>query len=205
MGLMGKVYLVGAGPGDAGLLTMRGAELLRRADVVVYDALVNRELLALAPEAAEGHLRRQTSPRPSHPAGGVEPVARRESPGRQDGRAAQGRRPVHFWTGRRGGSRAETGRRAVRGRAGYLVHHRRAELRRHSADPPRALLELHRHHRPRGSRQGRKRAGLGTHRPRAGHEGVPDGSRAHRQNRRRPRGQRPARQHAGGDGFAGAR
>ena len=53
MGLTGKVYLVGAGPGDAGLLTMRGAELLRRADVVVYDALVNRELLALAPEAAE--------------------------------------------------------------------------------------------------------------------------------------------------------
>ena len=53
MGLTGKVYLVGAGPGDAGLLTMRGAELLRRADVVVYDSLVNRELLALAPEAAE--------------------------------------------------------------------------------------------------------------------------------------------------------
>ena len=53
MGLTGKVYLVGAGPGDPGLLTMRGAELLSRADVVVYDALVNRELLALAPEAAE--------------------------------------------------------------------------------------------------------------------------------------------------------
>ena len=53
MGLTGKVYLVGAGPGDAGLLTMRGAELLRRAEVVVYDALVNRELLALAPESAE--------------------------------------------------------------------------------------------------------------------------------------------------------
>ena len=53
MSLTGKVYLVGAGPGDSGLLTLRGAELLRRAEVVVYDALVNRELLALASESAE--------------------------------------------------------------------------------------------------------------------------------------------------------
>lgn len=49
----GIVYLVGAGPGDAGLLTLRGAELLGRADVVVYDALVNTELLRLAPKSAE--------------------------------------------------------------------------------------------------------------------------------------------------------
>jgi uroporphyrinogen III methyltransferase/synthase len=49
----GFVYLVGAGPGDAGLLTLRGAELLRRADVVVYDMLVNPELLRLAPATAE--------------------------------------------------------------------------------------------------------------------------------------------------------
>jgi uroporphyrinogen III methyltransferase / synthase len=49
----GTVYLVGAGPGDAGLLTMRGAELLGRADVVVYDALVNPDLLRLAPQSAE--------------------------------------------------------------------------------------------------------------------------------------------------------
>jgi uroporphyrinogen III methyltransferase/synthase len=48
-----KVYLVGAGPGDAGLLTLRGAELLRRADVVIYDALANPELLRLAPATAE--------------------------------------------------------------------------------------------------------------------------------------------------------
>ncbi len=49
----GIVYLVGAGPGDVGLLTLRGAELLRRADVVVYDALVNADLLRLAPKTAE--------------------------------------------------------------------------------------------------------------------------------------------------------
>jgi uroporphyrinogen III methyltransferase/synthase len=49
----GAVYLVGAGPGDAGLLTLRGAELLRRADVVLHDALVNPALLRLASPSAE--------------------------------------------------------------------------------------------------------------------------------------------------------
>jgi uroporphyrinogen III methyltransferase / synthase len=53
LSVKGIVYLVGAGPGDAGLLTMRGAELLGRADVVVYDALVNPDLLRLAPRGAE--------------------------------------------------------------------------------------------------------------------------------------------------------
>jgi len=49
----GIVYLVGAGPGAPGLLTLRGAEVLARAEVVVYDALVNPELLRLAPASAE--------------------------------------------------------------------------------------------------------------------------------------------------------
>jgi len=49
----GKVYIIGAGPGDAGLITLRGIEVLRRADVVIYDMLVNPDLLRLAPAAAE--------------------------------------------------------------------------------------------------------------------------------------------------------
>lgn len=49
----GKVYLVGAGPGDPGLITARGLELLRVAQVVAYDALVDPRLLRQAPEGAE--------------------------------------------------------------------------------------------------------------------------------------------------------
>ena len=47
------VHLVGAGPGDPGLLTVRARELLARADVVVYDRLSQESLLELAPPGAE--------------------------------------------------------------------------------------------------------------------------------------------------------
>jgi uroporphyrinogen III methyltransferase/synthase len=51
--MSGKVYLVGAGPGDPGLITRKGAACLRRAQVVVYDYLANPALLELAPPGAE--------------------------------------------------------------------------------------------------------------------------------------------------------
>lgn len=49
----GKVYLVGAGPGAPDLLTIRGAEAMRLADVVIYDYLASPEILRLAPEESE--------------------------------------------------------------------------------------------------------------------------------------------------------
>ena len=48
----GKVYLVGAGPGDPGLITVRGLELFRRAEVVIYDRLVHPQLVREAPQEA---------------------------------------------------------------------------------------------------------------------------------------------------------
>ena len=45
----GKVWIAGAGPGDAGLLTVRTAHLMRQADVIVYDALISAEILSLIP------------------------------------------------------------------------------------------------------------------------------------------------------------
>jgi uroporphyrin-III C-methyltransferase len=51
MAVLGKVYLIGAGPGAQDLITLRGARLLAQADVVLHDALVTAEMLALCPQA----------------------------------------------------------------------------------------------------------------------------------------------------------
>lgn len=51
--MAGRVYLVGAGPGDPGLLTLKGKAVLERADCVIYDFLANEELLSYTPAACE--------------------------------------------------------------------------------------------------------------------------------------------------------
>ena len=50
---VGKVYLVGAGPSDPGLLTVKGKSLIQKADVVVYDALVSAAILSMIPKTAK--------------------------------------------------------------------------------------------------------------------------------------------------------
>lgn len=49
----GKVFIVGAGPGDPKLITIRGMECIKEADVILYDRLVNKELLAYAKDTCE--------------------------------------------------------------------------------------------------------------------------------------------------------
>src|SRR6266567_983095 len=51
--LSGRVYLVGAGPGDPGLITVKGLAALRNADVVVYDYLANPALLQEVKESTQ--------------------------------------------------------------------------------------------------------------------------------------------------------
>lgn len=54
-GKNGKVYLIGAGPGDPGLITVRGKELLYSCDAVLYDNLVSPEFIIAIPESTEKH------------------------------------------------------------------------------------------------------------------------------------------------------
>ena len=51
--MSGKVYLVGAGPGDSKLITLRAIELLQKANVVLYDRLVSKKIISMIPNSAE--------------------------------------------------------------------------------------------------------------------------------------------------------
>jgi uroporphyrin-III C-methyltransferase len=51
--MTGKVYLVGAGPGDSKLITLRAVELIKKSDVVLYDRLVSKKILAMIPKKAK--------------------------------------------------------------------------------------------------------------------------------------------------------
>ena len=126
----GKVYIVGAGPGDPDLLTVRALGLLRSADAVIYDYLVPAEILSLAPAKAA----RISFARRGRTAGhGAAPQAERDPrgdgparAGREIRRPPQIRRPARVRTGRRGGGASLTGRDSFRDRSG---DHRRDGVR----------------------------------------------------------------------------
>ena len=132
------VYLVGAGPGDPGLLTVAGAALLARADVVVYDRLASPALLELAPGDAELISAGKAPGQVELTQDEINALLVERGQAGGDRRAAQGRRPVRVRPRRRGGRGARRRRRPVRGRARHHERDRRARVRGHPGDPSRA-------------------------------------------------------------------
>ena len=98
----GRVYLVGAGPGDPGLLTLRAREILGFADVVLCDQLVGPAIRAMV--AGELIDVGKTGGGPQVPQEETERLIVEHATGRAHRGAAQGRRPVRLRPRRRGGA-----------------------------------------------------------------------------------------------------
>ena len=113
----GRVYIIGAGPGDPGLITLRGAQCIREADVIVYDHLVSPEILRHAGEKAR--LIYAGKQGGDHTLSQWEINALLVSGGGTGGdrRQAQRGRSLHLRPGRRGGGGPARGGHPLRGRS----------------------------------------------------------------------------------------
>ena len=177
------VYLVGAGPGDPGLLTVRGRELLEIADVVVYDRLAHRALLGSRARGRRAHRRRQGAGPRRDDAGRDQRAARRARRATRCVVRLKGGDPFVFG---RGGEEAEACAAAgiaVRGGAGYHERDRGARVRRDPRHAPGRLDPLHGRHRPRRPDEGRERHRLGRARARRRDARGADGRGAGRRDR----------------------
>ena len=183
------VHLVGGGPGDPDLITVRGLELLREADAVVYDELAPLELLAELPAAAlqipRAGMRQRRDRR----------AARLARAPLRHGRPAEGRRPVPLRPRPRRGRCARSRRDSLRGRARRLGADRRAGSRRHPAHAARPLRPGDRDH---GALGRRRRPRLRPAGADSRHARDLHGRRASRGARRQARRRRQGRRHAGG-------
>ena len=94
----GKVWLVGAGPGDIGLFTLKGMEVLQQAEVVVYDSLVGQGVLAKVPTTARLIDVGKRADKHTMPQEQINQVLLEEAQKGQRG-SPERRRPVSFWKG----------------------------------------------------------------------------------------------------------
>ena len=142
--LSGRVYLVGAGPGDPGLLTARALELIAAADTILYDRLIPPAALEGARPDAELLYVGKEGGGASVPQEQTEALLVERGARGTHGRAPEGRRPVRVRPRRRGGARAARRRHRLRGRARRDGRRGRARLRRDPGHAPRPGARLSR-------------------------------------------------------------
>lgn len=98
---MGKVYLVGAGPGDPELITLKGLKAIKEADVILYDRLVNKEILNYASPSTKFFYCGKDPHRHSLPQEETNKMMVNLSQKRAHSYTFKGWRSICFWTWRR--------------------------------------------------------------------------------------------------------